>query len=62
MVANDPSYQSNLTNAHVVYANSFPKGWTNSFTTAEPQHVIAERCQRGPKKPNFQIDDTYTIN
>ena len=26
-----------------------PQGRMNSLTTAEPQHVVAERCQRGKK-------------
>lgn len=62
MVTNAPSYQSNLTNPNVGYANF---SLEDGRTVLQPQN--RNMCwQNGvsvaKKHSNFQIDGTYTIN
>jgi hypothetical protein len=62
MVTNDSSYQSNPTNPNVGYANFSIK---NGRTVEQPQNHNMwwqNGVSVAKKKPNFQIDGTYTIN
>ena len=62
MVTNDPSYQSNITNPNVVYANFSLK---DGRTVLQPQNRnmwLKNGVSVAKKHPNFQIDGTYTIN
>lgn len=62
MVTNNPSYQSNLTNPNVSYANFSLKV---GRTVLQPQNRNMwwqNGVSVAKKHPNFQIDGTYTLN
>ena len=62
MVNNAPSYQSNLTNPNVGYANFSHKDGRTVLQLQNRNMWWQNGVSVVKKHPNFQIDCTYTIN
>lgn len=62
MVTNDPSYQSNLTNPNVGYANFSLKDGRTVLQLQNLNMLLQNGVSVAKKHPNFPIDGTYTIN